>query len=47
MSYYFNRKVELSFEDAIERVTEELKDEGFGILTENSYYYPEETKICY
>ncbi len=34
MSYYFNRKVELSFEEAIERVTEELKDEGFGILTE-------------
>ncbi len=34
MSYYFNRKVDLSFEEAIERVTEELKDEGFGILAE-------------
>ena len=32
--YYFNKTVELSFEDAIARVTEELKKEGFGILTE-------------
>lgn len=34
MSYYFNRIVEISFEEAIERVTEKLKGEGFGILTE-------------
>lgn len=33
-TYYFNKIVDLSFEDAIERVTEELKKEGFGILTE-------------
>lgn len=34
MSYYFNTTVDLSFEDAISKVTEELKKEGFGILTE-------------
>ena len=32
--YYFNKTVGLSFEDAIAKVTEELKKEGFGILTE-------------
>lgn len=32
--YYFNKTVDLSFEDAIAKVTEELKKEGFGILTE-------------
>jgi uncharacterized protein (DUF302 family) len=34
MSYYFSKQIDLSFEDAIDRVTEELKKEGFGILTE-------------
>ena len=34
MSYYFNTIVDMSFNEAIERVTEELKKEGFGILTE-------------
>ena len=35
MSYYFNKTLkDASFEDAIERVTEELKKEGFGVLTE-------------
>ena len=34
MSYYFNTTVSLSFDDAIVKVTEELKKEGFGILTE-------------
>ena len=34
MSYYFNKIVEQNFEDAIEKVTEELQKEGFGILTE-------------
>lgn len=34
MSYYFNTVLECSFEDAIERVTDELKREGFGILSE-------------
>lgn len=32
--YYFNKTLDLSFEDAIARVTEELKKEGFGVLTE-------------
>lgn len=32
--YYMNRIVDLSFEEAVARVTEELKKEGFGILTE-------------
>ena len=32
--YYFNKTLDLSFEDTIARVTEELKKEGFGILTE-------------
>ena len=34
MSYYFTKVVDLSFEDALQRTTEELKKEGFGILTE-------------
>ncbi|CAG1014648.1 hypothetical protein ANAEL_05039 [Anaerolineales bacterium] len=32
--YYFNKTLDLSFEDAIARITEELKKEGFGVLTE-------------
>jgi uncharacterized protein (DUF302 family) len=34
MSYYIGKTVELSFDQAVARVTEELKKEGFGILTE-------------
>jgi uncharacterized protein (DUF302 family) len=35
MSYYFNTVLSgKSFEEAIEKVTAELKNEGFGILTE-------------
>jgi len=34
MSYYFSKIVDLTFENAIDKVTEELKREGFGILTE-------------
>jgi uncharacterized protein (DUF302 family) len=34
MSYYFNTLLDSSFEEAISRVTEELKKEGFGILSE-------------
>lgn len=33
MSYYFSKIVDDSFEDAIERVTGLLADEGFGVLT--------------
>ncbi len=34
MGYYFSKTVELSFNETLQRVTEELKNEGFGVLTE-------------
>ena len=34
MSYYFKKTLNLSFDKAIARVTEELKKEEFGILTD-------------
>lgn len=34
MSYCFFRKVDLSFDDAVLRLTASLKERGFGILTE-------------
>ena len=34
MSYYFSKIVTMSFEAAITKVTDELKKEGFGVLTE-------------
>lgn len=34
MSYYFNKQLDIIFDEAITKVTEELKKEGFGILTE-------------
>ena len=34
MSYYFSKTINTDFDTAISRVTEELKKEGFGILTE-------------
>ena len=34
MSYYFSTQLNTSFEEALSRVTEGLKAEGFGILTE-------------
>ena len=34
MSYYFNKTVNANFDDVIVKVTDELKKEGFGILTE-------------
>lgn len=33
MSYTFDKQVDLSFEDAIEKVTSSLAEEGFGVLT--------------
>lgn len=33
MSYGFSRNVNLSFDQTVEKVTEELKKEGFGVLT--------------
>lgn len=34
MNYYFNKILKEDFNSVIDRVTEELKKEGFGILTE-------------
>lgn len=34
MDYYFTKIVRGSFEDALRKVTENLKNEGFGVLTE-------------
>ena len=33
MQYGFSKTIDLSFENAIEKVTGELKKEGFGVLT--------------
>ncbi len=33
-AYYFSKSLDLPFEAAIDRVTEELKKEGFGVLTQ-------------
>jgi uncharacterized protein (DUF302 family) len=34
MSYYFKKTLRIPFDEAIDAVTEELKKEGFGILTD-------------
>ena len=34
MSYYFNKTIASGFDQAIEKVTEELKKVGFGVLTD-------------
>ena len=34
MKYYFNKSLAMPFDEAISRVIEELKKEGFGVLTE-------------
>jgi uncharacterized protein (DUF302 family) len=34
MSYYFSKITNASFEEALSKVADELKKEGFGILTE-------------
>ncbi len=34
MTYYIGKTTALSFDEAVARVTQELKKEGFGILTE-------------
>ncbi len=38
MSYYFSKILEMSFDEAVSRVTEELKKEGFGILIKMSSF---------
>ncbi len=34
MSYYFSKTIQSSFDDAVLRTIEELKKEGFGVLTD-------------
>jgi uncharacterized protein (DUF302 family) len=34
MQYSFNKTLEMSFDDAVNKVTDELKKEGFGVLTD-------------
>ena len=34
MSYYFSKTVDYNFDETIDKITEALKTEGFGILTE-------------
>ncbi|MHB1677976.1 MAG: DUF302 domain-containing protein [Sulfuriferula sp.] len=34
MTYHFSKTVALSYDEAISKVTEALKQEGFGVLTE-------------
>ncbi len=34
MEYSFNKILDMSFDEAVDRVTEELKKEGFGILSD-------------
>jgi uncharacterized protein (DUF302 family) len=34
MSYYFSKTLDMPFDEAIAHVIEELKKEGFGVLTE-------------
>jgi uncharacterized protein (DUF302 family) len=34
MVYYFSKNLNVSFDEAVSKVTEALKEEGFGILTD-------------
>lgn len=34
MTYYFSKMVELGFDDAVGRVTQVLKEQGFGIISD-------------
>jgi uncharacterized protein (DUF302 family) len=34
MDYYFHKVIHVPFDDAVERVTNALKSEGFGVITE-------------
>jgi|SRR5450759_2172671 uncharacterized protein (DUF302 family) len=34
MKYYFSKIISKSFDDAVKLITEELKTEGFGVITE-------------
>lgn len=34
MSYYFSKTIRSTFEDAVTKIVDELKKEGFGVLTD-------------
>ena len=34
MKYFFEKTTEYAFDEAVDKVTEELKKEGFGVLSE-------------
>jgi uncharacterized protein (DUF302 family) len=34
MAYYYNKTIRAGFDEAVSRITQALKEEGFGILTE-------------
>ncbi|MBU2494561.1 MAG: DUF302 domain-containing protein [Bacteroidetes bacterium] len=34
MSYYYAKKVDYTFDESVQKITNELKEVGFGILTE-------------
>jgi uncharacterized protein (DUF302 family) len=45
MSYYFSKTLSASFDEAVRRTTEALKNEGFGIVTEIDIKQTLKTKI--
>lgn len=45
MQYYFSKTLEIPFDEAVARVTEELKKEGFGILTDIDVQKTLKTKL--
>ena len=45
MTYYFSKTVPFSFDEAVQKTTEALKREGFGIITEIDVKQTLKTKI--
>jgi len=45
MQYSFNKTLDISFDEAVDRVVDELKKEGFGILTDIDVQKTLKTKL--
>ena len=45
MSYYFSKVLSVSFDEAVDRVTQKLKEQGFGVITEIDLTQTLKTKI--
>jgi len=45
MSYYISKKVDYSYDEAIEKIKESLKEQGFGVVTEIDMQAILKTKI--